>query len=975
MAAVANFRLPGVYFLPAPRAAAIDLPPLDVAGLVGFATRGPLDIPVPIEDLSTFDAIFGPAFAVARDADGKPLYAYLRDAVASFFSCGGRRCYVVRVAGRNAVPARFGVPGMIALDGSGNVGRAQIDASSAGAWGNALRLGTILTTTPLPQTAFTVAGATSLSWNTLGAPQAVQPGDVLRLVLDNARQWLFPVAAVTPPYLEDLPVATLTADSVWPVSTVLQASLLPTIRAVSNMTMAGPARLDVTATFFAVDTGIGLWLTGNDRLHVTRDDMLLLDFADGSQHMIDVADAQAQLSLGSLPAQGVEVTATEMLCLRNAPGSKAALPGVPAPLAQVERLQLTLRIKYGDASTRDIDWLGFNGSHPRFWGDIAVAESGSLAGGPATSSGVSQQQQSQTLAPDAATGLYAQLFGEQRVDIDWTDPRLMTVLPTLLAPAAATTPVDPSGETAPLTYLPVGMPLIGSDADLVGPDANTANDDLPSFGAQPFLDPNLVNGSAVPAGGGATPSTLWSAATDLYFLQDIRLKGIHSLMFIDEVALVSVPDAIHRGWEPGTVEPVQAPPPPVATAPPPAVFADCLTPPVVFAVDPTGGPIAQTTAERQTAVTIKGSGFAAPVNVTFGGRPAAAVRVVDGATITCLAPQATTPGPVAVTVSSAAGMTRLAAAFFYWQDSTQPLLPLANPVEGFGNNSLPSLPSAGFNSGWLQTIHTSLIGLCEARADTVAILSLPLHFERQDCVGWLQNLRQNLGLPRHGVAFADARDIADLSYAAVYHPWLLVPDPNAPSGVLRPVPPEGAICGAVAAREIAREVWVAPANVPLPGVLDLQPGFSNDDWATLFALGFNLVRQEPKDFRVMSAHTLADDQSLLQLSVRRLLIQLRKAALQRGQDYVFDKNDEVFRQQVRGGLEDLLRFMFDGGAFSGATQPSSYRIVVDDSINTPNDTDQGRMIAQILIAPSQPMEFLTVLLTRTGEGQLHTAEG
>jgi hypothetical protein len=91
MPTVTAFSLPGVYFLPSPRPAPVALPPLDVTGLVGFATRGPLDTPVPVEDLATFDAIFGEPMALACDATGKPVLAYLRDAVATFFSTGGRR--------------------------------------------------------------------------------------------------------------------------------------------------------------------------------------------------------------------------------------------------------------------------------------------------------------------------------------------------------------------------------------------------------------------------------------------------------------------------------------------------------------------------------------------------------------------------------------------------------------------------------------------------------------------------------------------------------------------------------------------------------------------------------------------------------------------------------------------------------------------------------------------------------------------
>src|SRR5260370_7288974 len=105
------------------------------------------------------------------------------------------------------------------------------------------------------------------------------------------------------------------------------------------------------------------------------------------------------------------------------------------------------------------------------------------------------------------------------------------------------------------------MPAIGSDADLGGPDANTTDDDLPTFGPQPFLDHNFVTGSAMPTGGLTVPSTLLSAATDLYFLQAIRLKGIHTLMLVGAGSLTAVPYSPHPG---------RPPRPPLSSSPPPA---------------------------------------------------------------------------------------------------------------------------------------------------------------------------------------------------------------------------------------------------------------------------------------------------------------------------------------------------------------------------------------------------------------------
>jgi phage tail sheath protein FI len=178
----------------------------------------------------------------------------------------------------------------------------------------------------------------------------------------------------------------------------------------------------------------------------------------------------------------------------------------------------------------------------------------------------------------------------------------------------------------------------------------------------------------------------------------------------------------------------------------------------------------------------------------------------------------------------------------------------------------------------------------------------------------------------------------------------------------------------IAARERARQVWVAPANVPLQGVLGLTPAFDAGEWADLFDLQFNLARAEPRDFRLMSAHTLSDEAILQQISVRRLMILLRKAVSDRGMDFVFESNHQRFRETVRMMLEELLRFMFERGAFAGATTDQAYRVVTDKSVNTPESVDAGRFIAQIQVAPSQPMEFITVLLTRIGENLLQARE-
>jgi phage tail sheath protein FI len=178
----------------------------------------------------------------------------------------------------------------------------------------------------------------------------------------------------------------------------------------------------------------------------------------------------------------------------------------------------------------------------------------------------------------------------------------------------------------------------------------------------------------------------------------------------------------------------------------------------------------------------------------------------------------------------------------------------------------------------------------------------------------------------------------------------------------------------IAARERVRQVWTAPANVPLEKVVGLSTPLSKQDWAELLELRVNVIRREPKDFRLLSAHTLAHDSSLLQLSVRRLMILLRKTAQQLGIDLVFENNDEDLRDAVRLTFDRILRFLFERGAFAGSTPEQAYRVETGPALNTRGEADRGRFIAQIFVAPSQPLEFLTLQLSRSGEGALQAME-
>jgi hypothetical protein len=829
-----------------------------------------------------FHSIFGEDFALARETDrlhsssppndmplaretkGRIIYANLPNSVAAFFANGGRRCYVVRVAGKNATSTRFQVPGIVALGSDGTIRHKPVFAfaSSPGRWSASLRLSTRLNLVPLPKDKFTLQDTHHLDWDTGSAPLAIQSGDLLRLTLDNGDRWLFPVSSIKN---GEKNLLQLEANTVWQV---LDAA-----------TTSPPL---TTESFSLVDESV------------------------------------------SSP---------------------------PLRLSHVERLRFDLSVNDADQHRITVRELSFNAPHPRFWGEAMLLESSPLHR-CSSFDGTLQASQNKTEASLAAraTQLYRMLQKDDRVEMS-----SYSIDPILLSGLLA--PLEEDNQSI---YLPLAM--LQTNSDPVDPNQNDiGNDDLDVFEPSLFLDEHLI---PLPHNiSSAAANTLMAAASDHYYLQNRRLHGLHSLTFIDEVALVSIPDANHCGWERKPAETVESPRTDTNTNPiplPTKTFLNCGSVLTVQAVEPAIGSV---TGGTQVIITVTGTGFVlvTDTRISFGDSLGLEVKVLSPTELQCKTPIAGSAGAVSVTVTTENASGTLANAFTYQWLPTIPLLPETVAVNEFDLNTT------------LLPLHQALINFCQARTDIVGILTLPAHFEKHQCIEWQERLRVQLGLPRRRTPFNDMRDLADLSYVAVYHPWLRIRDTTARDG-LRSVSPDGVVCGMIAAREHTRQVWVAPANVPVHGALGLTPNFTEDDWADLYAAQFNLIREEVRDMRVMSAHTLSDERSLLQLSVRRLLIQLRKAAVEKGMDYAFASNHENTRNAIRISLENLLRFMFERGAFAGATQPSAFRIITDISVNPQQSVDQGRLIAQIQIAPSEPLEFITVQLIRTGEDLLQATE-
>lgn len=146
-------RLPGVLFEAPPPAPDEALPRMDIAFFAGFADRGPLDRAMAVESLAAFEALYGSGIVLARDSEtGEAVGGLLHPCVRSFFSQGGRRCWILRVAGEGVEQAVFPLAGLVRAQrdaGTWRFAPATVRAAAAGSGADALRVSPRLAARPL----------------------------------------------------------------------------------------------------------------------------------------------------------------------------------------------------------------------------------------------------------------------------------------------------------------------------------------------------------------------------------------------------------------------------------------------------------------------------------------------------------------------------------------------------------------------------------------------------------------------------------------------------------------------------------------------------------------------------------------------------------------------------------------------------------------------------------------------------------
>jgi hypothetical protein len=215
-----------------------------------------------------------------------------------------------------------------------------------------------------------------------------------------------------------------------------------------------------------------------------------------------------------------------------------------------------------------------------------------------------------------------------------------------------------------------------------------------------------------------------------------------------------------------------------------------------------------------------------------------------------------------------------------------------------------------------------------------------------------------LDLVAYDGLIADATNQAasrNTSYAASYWPWVQTQDPDSGQNVW--VPASTMIGGVYAYNDTVAEPWFAPAGINRGGlstVIRAAQKLSQSNRDTLYTGKVNPIATFPgTGVVVYGQKTLQTAASALdRVNVRRLLISLKSYISQVAQNLVFEQNTIATRNQFLSQVNPYLESVQQRQGLY------AFRVIMDDSNNTPDVIDRNELIGQIYIQPTKTAEFI-----------------
>ena len=193
------------------------------------------------------------------------------------------------------------------------------------------------------------------------------------------------------------------------------------------------------------------------------------------------------------------------------------------------------------------------------------------------------------------------------------------------------------------------------------------------------------------------------------------------------------------------------------------------------------------------------------------------------------------------------------------------------------------------------------------------------------------------------------------SYAAMYWPWLQTFEPDSGKNVW--IPASTMIGGVYAFNDNVSEPWFAPAGINRGGLTNVirpERKLSQANRDTLYEANVNPIASFPGTGTVVYGQkTLQRQASALdRVNVRRLLIALKSYIGQIGQTLVFEQNTAATRNNFLAAVNPYLETIQQRQGLY------AFKVVMDDSNNTPDVIDRNMLIGAIYLQPTRTAEFI-----------------
>jgi hypothetical protein len=251
----------------------------------------------------------------------------------------------------------------------------------------------------------------------------------------------------------------------------------------------------------------------------------------------------------------------------------------------------------------------------------------------------------------------------------------------------------------------------------------------------------------------------------------------------------------------------------------------------------------------------------------------------------------------------------------------------------------------------------ALIDMCQnLRGDCLAIIDAPFGLTVKEIVAW-----QNGSHPLNTTRF-------DSDFAALYWPWVKVRDSFNSVDVW--VPPSGSVMAVYARSDSLSAPWYAPAGINrgiVPGITDVfsRPTLEERDLMYGNRNAINPIVQyaDSQDFVVWGQKTLQRRPTALdRVNVRRLMFAIEKRIRSASRSLLFEPHDEQLRSRF---VDIATRILQEVKVGRGLTD---FIIKADTELNTPDVIDRNEFRARIGVQPTKAVEFMFIEFSihRTG---------